>query len=179
MVCHVGDPFIDLITMHTILLGLTATATALMGGLFFAFSWAVMPGLKRLPDAAFIAAMQSINRAIQNPVFFAGFVGAALLLPLSTYVEYSFAKTAPLRFWLLLVASVVYILGVIGVTIGGNVPLNEMLDAFDVQSASASEVADHRRAFEPLWSQLHAVRTWASFLTILLVVAACLRPDTH
>src|SRR4051812_25032073 len=119
--------------MHTIILGLTATTTALMSGLFYAFSWAVMPGLKRLPDAGYVAAMQSINRAIQNPVFFAAFLGTALLLPLSTYLAYSHPKPVSLRFWLLLVASAVYIIGVIGVTIGGNVPLNETLDAFDVQ----------------------------------------------
>ncbi|MFD2570440.1 DUF1772 domain-containing protein [Spirosoma soli] len=165
--------------MNTILLGITATTTALMSGLFYAFSWAVMPGLKRLPDAAYIAAMQSINRAIQNPVFFAAFLGAALLLPLSTYLEYSPSKPVSLRFWLLLVASVVYIVGVIGVTSAGNVPLNETLDAFDVQSASVSDIANHRRAFEVRWSQFHTIRTGASFLTILLVVAACLRPDTH
>lgn len=165
--------------MHTIILGLTATTTALMGGLFYAFSWAVMPGLKRLPDAVYITAMQSINRAIQNPVFLGAFLGTAVLLPVCVYLEYSPLKPLSLRFWLLVVASVVYIIGVMGVTIGGNVPLNEALDAFDVTSASASVVADHRKAFEDLWSQYHAVRTGASFLTILLVVAACLRPDTQ
>ncbi|UFH57900.1 DUF1772 domain-containing protein [Spirosoma sp. KNUC1025] len=165
--------------MHTIILGVTATATALMGGLFYAFSWAVMPGLKRLPDASYILAMQSINRAIQNPVFFAAFLGAAFLLPLSTYLDYSPTKPLSVRFWLLLAASGVYIVGVIGVTIGGNVPLNETLDAFDVQAASVSDVLNHRRAFELPWSQLHMVRTGASFLTVLLVVAACLRPENH
>ncbi|MBN8822844.1 MULTISPECIES: DUF1772 domain-containing protein [unclassified Spirosoma] len=165
--------------MHTIILGVTATTTALMSGLFFAFSWAVMPGLKRLPDASFIMAMQSINRAIQNPVFFAAFLGAALLLPLSTYLDYSSTKPVSARFWLLLAASGVYIVGVIGVTIGGNVPLNETLDAFDVQAASVSDVLNHRRDFEFPWSQFHTIRTGASFLTILLVVAACLRPENH
>ena len=165
--------------MHTILLGITATTTALMGGLFYAFSWAVMPGLKRLPDAAYIAAMQSINRAIQNPVFLAAFLGTALLLPFSTYLEYSRLKPISPRFWLLLAASALYILGVLGVTVGGNVPLNEALDTFDVQAASASDVTSHRRAFEVLWSQFHTVRTVASFLTIILVVAACLRSDAQ
>ncbi|GAB3958648.1 hypothetical protein GCM10028805_53380 [Spirosoma harenae] len=165
--------------MHTIILGATATATALMSGLFYAFSWAVMPGLKRLPDASYIMAMQSINRAIQNPVFFAAFLGAALLLPLSTYLDYSPTTPVSARFWFLLAASVVYVVGVIGVTIGGNVPLNETLDAFDVQAASVSDVLNHRRAFELPWSQFHTLRTWASFLTILLVVTACLRPENH
>ena len=165
--------------MHTIILGVTATATALMSGLFFAFSWAVMPGLKRLPDASYIMAMQSINRAIQNPLFFAAFFGAALLLPLSTYLDYSPVKPLSVRFWLLLAASGIYIVGVIGVTIGGNVPLNETLDAFDVQSASISDILDQRHAFEFPWSRFHMIRSGASFLAILLVVAACLRPENH
>ena len=69
------------------ILVITATATALMAGIFFAFSCAVNLGLARLPDSQYVAAMQSINRRIQNPVFFAAFFGASLFLPLSTFLH--------------------------------------------------------------------------------------------
>ena len=51
----------------------------LMAGVFFAFSVAVMPGLRRLAPSDGIAAMQAINRSILNPVFMVVFVGTALV----------------------------------------------------------------------------------------------------
>jgi uncharacterized membrane protein len=43
------------------------------------FSSFVMKALGRLPPASSIAAMQSINVAVINPIFFAAFFGTALL----------------------------------------------------------------------------------------------------
>src|SRR5262249_36312950 len=45
-----------------------------LAGLFFAFSVAVMQALARLPAAGGIAAMQSINIAILNPLFLSVFL---------------------------------------------------------------------------------------------------------
>ena len=45
-------------------------AMALIAGLFYSFSVAVMTGLARADDRTFIDTMQRINRAIQNPMFF-------------------------------------------------------------------------------------------------------------
>ncbi len=46
----------------------------LMAGLFFAFSVCVMKALAQLPPEKGIAAMQSINVTILNPVFFVVFL---------------------------------------------------------------------------------------------------------
>ena len=161
-----------MITAQNSILGCAAITTALIAGLFYAYSCSVTPGLARLPDATYLAAMQSINRAILNPVFFAGFMGAALLLPLSTYTHY--AQPVSGRFWLLLAATLVYLIGVMGVTMAGNVPLNEALDAVDLQSASTTDRAAQRAAFEAPWNRFHAMRTWASILSLVLVICALL-----
>jgi uncharacterized membrane protein len=145
-----------------------------MAGLFYAWSCSVTIGLARLPDADYIGAMQAMNRAILNPVFFAGFLGTALLLPLSTYLHYT--QPASLRFWWLLAATAIYLLGVFGVTMAGNVPLNETLDAFPLQSASIEEIAAQRTDFEGPWNTLNTIRTLASCLAIILVILACLSP---
>jgi uncharacterized membrane protein len=161
-----------MITAQNSILGCAAITTALVAGLLYAYSCSVTPGLERLPNATYLAAMQSINRAILNPVFFAGFMGAALLLPLSTYSHY--AQPVSQRFWLLLGASAVYLIGVMGVTLAGNVPLNEALDAVDLRSASTADMAAHRAAFEIPWNRFHAVRTGASILALVLVITALL-----
>ena len=158
---------------NTILAG-AALTTALMAGLFYAYSCSVNPGLHRLSDTAYLAAMQSINRAILNPVFFVGFMGTAILLPLSTWVQYG--QSVSSRFWFLLSATIVYLVGVIGVTMLGNVPLNEALDTFNLQTASPAEIATQRTAFEMPWNRLNMLRTVASILAIILVIFACLNP---
>ncbi|GAB3248175.1 DUF1772 domain-containing protein [Larkinella harenae] len=156
---------------------LAGTTTALMAGLFFAFSWAVNLGLGRLSDAVYVAAFQSINRAIQNPVFLLVFLGVPLFLPLSAWLHYHPDKTR--RFWLLAAATVVYWTGVLGVTILGNIPLNEQLDSFQVLSASPEEIARHRAQFEGPWNRLNTVRTTASTLTVVLLMLAYLSTDEH
>lgn len=159
-------------TLPTIILVSAAITTALMAGLFFAYSCSVNPGLHRLPDTAYLAAMQSINRAILNPVFFIIFLGAPILLPLSTWLQHH--QPISLRFWLLLSATLIYLVGVLGVTALGNIPLNEALDAFSIQTASAEEIAAQRAKFEVPWNNWHLVRTIASVLANILVIAACL-----
>jgi uncharacterized membrane protein len=162
-------------TQHTmttptnIILIITATTTALIAGLFYAWSCSVTLGLARLSDYEYIVAMQSMNRAILNPVFFMTFIGTVLLLPLSTYLHYGY----PIRFWLLLAATIIYIVGVFGVTMVGNVPLNEALDAFNLQSASTEQMATLRAKFESPWNNLNTIRTIASTITIILVIIAC------
>lgn len=161
-------------TLQNILLASATTTTALMAGLFYAYSCSVNPGLSRLSDAAYLGAMQAINRAILNPLFFIGFLGTALLLPLSTWVNYG-QPLSP-RFWLLLGATLVYLTGVFGVTMLGNVPLNEGLDSFNIEIASSTELAVQRATFELPWNQFNTIRTVSSIVAVLLIIAACLSP---
>jgi uncharacterized membrane protein len=161
-----------MITPANLILILTATVTALIAGLFFAWSCSVTIGLARIPDTMYIAAMQAMNRAILNPVFLICFVGNVLLLPLSAYMFYSTPVSA--RFVLLVAAAIVYLAGVFAVTIFGNVPLNESLDAFPLATASSAEIAAQRLAFEKPWNTLNMIRTVASILSVVLVIVACL-----
>src|SRR5688572_30507090 len=94
-----------------IILFLATMAAVLAAGLFYAYAVSVNPGLGRLSDAVYLESMQSINRAILNPLFFLSFMGAVLLLPASTWLQYSRNNV---RFWWLLAATVVYVIGVFG-----------------------------------------------------------------
>ncbi|MCF0071260.1 DUF1772 domain-containing protein [Dyadobacter sp. CY261] len=162
-------------TTINIFLLATATASGLIAGLFYSYSCSVNPGLGALSDANYLAAMQSINRAILNPVFFLSFMGTLLLLPVSAYQHFGTG-----RFYWLLAASIVYIIATFGVTMAGNVPLNEALNKISLTNASAQELAAHRLQFEVPWNRLHAIRTYASVLSFILVLVACLHTfDKH
>lgn len=152
-----------------ILLLITALSVALITGLWYAYSCSVNLGLGKLPDREYLMGMQSINREILNPVFFATFMGTLLLLPVCTWLNYGNP-----RFVFLLAASAIYIIGVFGVTIGGNVPLNNALEAFNIHSSSAQEILGLRLKFEQPWNKLHQIRTFASLICLILVLVACI-----
>jgi uncharacterized membrane protein len=155
-------------SFNTIVLLLAALATALIAGLFYNWTTAITTGLHKLPDREYIAAMQSINQAIQNPLFFLSFFGAAILLPVCSYIHYK--SPLSVNFYLLLAATILYLAGVMAVTVAGNIPLNNMLDKFDLANASAEKITAMRQAFENKWNNLNTIRTIASFISLLLVL---------
>jgi uncharacterized membrane protein len=159
-------------TFANIILLITAFTTALIAGLFYSYSCSVNPGLGKLPDAGYLAAMQSINREILNPLFFMSFMGTLILLPVSTWMQYS--NPVPTRFYCMLAATIVYALGTFGVTIMGNVPLNNALDGFQLHSASPELLQQQRELFEKPWNRLHGIRTFANAVALILVLLACI-----
>lgn len=159
-------------TLSNLTLAATLTLTALIAGLYYGYLCSVNPGLHKLSDAEYVAAMQSINRAIQNPVFFLSFFGTLVLLPVSAYLNY---QPNSMRFYLLVAAAVLYATGSFGLTVVGNVPLNETLDKFDLQSANASGVHYARLAFEPAWNVFHSIRTFATIGSLVLAALACVQ----
>ena len=159
-------------TTSNVILALTTTCTALMAGLFYSYSYSAVPGLKLLNDAEYIASMQSINKAIQNPVFFTCFFGTLILFPLSIYLNY--IQHPPLRFWLLLTAAIIYLTGVFGVTVVGNIPLNNALEKFNLLNASKDAIGLQRTLFERPWNNLNTIRTISSILSLVLTIIACI-----
>lgn len=156
--------------MITILLIITATVTALIAGLFYAYSCSVVLGLGKLSDAEYLKSMQSINREILNPVFFLSFMGTAFLLPISTF----FYRGQNPAFLLLLLATLAYLIGVFAVTMFGNVPLNDQLAQFDIANSSAEAIKEMRSKFEDRWNFLNNIRTFFSVITIILTICACI-----
>lgn len=155
--------------MKTIVLISSITFAGLVAGLFFSWSVAVTKGLALVPDHEYISAMQSINREIQNGLFFLCFFGAAILLPISAYQHYHLNTTV---FLMLIASAALYVVGVFGVTVVGNVPLNNALDMFNLESASAAEMANMRAKYEPVWNKLNHVRATAAVISFVLAVAA-------
>lgn len=156
--------------MATVLLLITAVLTALIAGLFYAYSCSVVLGLGKLSDSEYLRAMQSINREILNPVFFMSFIGTAVLLPVSVFV---FRGQQPVFIFLLL-ATLAYLIGVFGVTAAGNVPMNDFLDKFDISGATSEAVKQMREHFENKWNFLNNIRSVFAVVSVILVICACI-----
>ena len=132
-----------------------------------------MGGLHRLIDFEYVKAVQSINTFIQIPFFIVSFIGPVLLLPLATFLQ---KDTNSMQFVLLLASSVLYTAGSFGLTMLGNVPLNQRLAKFDVTKASGHEIAQVREKFEKPWNRLHTIRTVASIAATVLIFTICFSP---
>ncbi|MGQ7754546.1 anthrone oxygenase family protein (plasmid) [Streptomyces sp. WC2508] len=129
-------------------------STGLMAGLFAAFAYAVMPGLAKSSDHTLVEAMQSINKAILNPVFMLPFMGAIPLLGLAVVLAWRGHGRSALP-WL--IAALVLYLVAFMVTSGVNVPLNDQL-ARAGDPAHAGQLAATRADFENKWVLWNVVR---------------------
>jgi uncharacterized membrane protein len=155
--------------LENVVLVVAGTLTALVAGLFFGFEVSVNRGLHRLKDPEYVGAMQSINVAILNPIFMLSFFGPVILLPLAAFLY----RDSSVALSLLASGSLLYIIGTFGLTMAGNVPLNERLARFDPSNASDDEVARARKQFEGRWNRLHSLRTVASVAATVVVFTAC------
>jgi uncharacterized membrane protein len=138
--------------------------TGLSAGLFYAWMVSVIPGTRKVVDITYLESMQSINRAILNPAFFLIFFGSPLVMAISTIQQFN----SGISFWLLLAATLIYMLGTFGVTALGNVPLNDALDALDLAELGESQLAAFRKSYERKWNRLHLIRTVFSVLSFSL-----------
>jgi len=147
---------------------ISALLTGISAGLFYSYSCSVNPGLGKLGDAEYLRAMQEINKAILNPAFFTSFMGSVVMLVLANWLSYSGQHAFQLK--MLLTATVIYLVGVFGLTVTGNVPLNEALAGFDIGGASATEIAQQRKLFEQPWNKFHAIRTFCSLAAFVFTL---------
>ena len=68
-----------------------------------------------------------------------------------------------------------YVIGVFGVTMFGNVPLNNQLDQFDLANTSPGGLRAMRQKFEINWNKFNAIRTYAAMLAFLLAIISLLK----
>jgi uncharacterized membrane protein len=155
-----------------VLLALATTTVGVTAGVMFCYWTAVMPGLHELGDREFVLAFQQIDRKIVNPLFvMVTFLGGAALLVAGTVVEGIDSD----RFGLLAAASLLYVIGVVGITVVWHVPRNATLARVAVSHTTSEDVARVRSDFEPSWNRLHGVRTLAAVASLALVAIALAR----
>lgn len=158
-----------MLSLKSIFLFGSVILTGLSAGLFYAWSVSVIPGTQKVTDPVYLETMQNINRAILNPFFFVIFFGSLVFLSISSIYEFHGSKET---FWLLLSASIFYLIGTVGVTALGNVPLNNQLDVLDLVKLNTSKMAEFRKFYEANWNRLHLIRTVFAVASFLLSTLA-------
>lgn len=150
-------------TLLTVATVAAMVSSALIGGIFFAFSNFIMKALERVPSAEGIRAMQAINITVLNPGFLGTFMGTALVclgLAVVAIVGWGSAYSP-----YLLGGAVAYVGGTWFVTILGNVPLNDKLAVVDPNDSASTIVWEH---YLERWTRLNTQRTGAALLAAVL-----------
>jgi uncharacterized membrane protein len=150
-------------------------AMGLMAGVFGIYSNAIMPGLRRTDDRTFVAAFQSIDRAIINPAFMATFLGALVLTALAALLHLT-AEGRQLLSWI--VAAFVLYLFVFVVTIRVNVPRNNEIKAVGDVDRLTDPRGVRERFDEARWVRWNHVRAFASILAFGLLAWALIESGT-
>ncbi len=153
--------------LHALTL-ISALGCGLVGGIFFAFSTFIMKALNRLPPAQGIAAMQSINIMVINPLFMTAFFGpaaACAILAGSTLLGWQPGGA------FLVAGSLLYLVGTILVTGVFNVPRNDALAAVDPASDEGARVW---AGYVTGWTAWNHVRTAAALAAAALLTVALL-----
>jgi uncharacterized membrane protein len=144
-----------------------ALGCGLIAGFFLAFSACVMTALSRVPANQGIATMQLINVVVLNPAFLSTFLGTAIIcavLAVASLLGWD-QPSAGYR----LIASALYLVGTILVTIAFNVPRTDALAS--VKSDSA-EGASLWATYVPGWTAWNHVRLAAALLAAALFTIA-------
>jgi uncharacterized membrane protein len=149
---------------------IAATMTmGLMAGVFGIYGNAIMPGLRRTDDRTFVAAFQSIDRAIINPAFMVTFIGALAFTGLAALLQLT-GDQRPLLPWI--AAAFGLYLFVFVITIGVNVPRNNEIKA----AGDIDQVTDphgvRERFDEARWVRWNHLRTFASTVAFGLLAWA-------
>jgi uncharacterized membrane protein len=141
-----------------------AVGCAAAGGAFFTFSTFTMQGLARLPDEAGAEAMRSINLMAPRPPFMALLFGSAVAAAAVAVTDLVRGSDTTA---LTVTGAALYLVGTIGVTIAGNVPLNNALEA---ERGGPTRMW---RGYVRRWTRLNHVRTVSSLAAgALLALAA-------
>jgi uncharacterized membrane protein len=142
------SPF-DLLTLTC------AVGSGVMAGVFFAFSVSVMKALGALPPSCGMAAMQSINVVIINPLFLSVFLGTAGASLCVMVVSIMWRNEAGA--WGALLGSLLYLVGVFFVTMRFNVPRNNALARVDPESGEGARLWANYLSGWTAWNHVRTI----------------------
>ena len=148
----------------------TILTCALVAGLVFGFAVVVMPGIAKLPDRDFLMAFKWMDAVIQNrqPLFMLVWVGSIVsvvsLLVLGTL------QLRGIALYVMWFASGLYLCAVQGPTLRFNIPLNNAVQALELERLGDAELAQARAQFETPWNRWNRFRTVAAIVSVVALL---------
>jgi uncharacterized membrane protein len=154
---------------------LTILLCSLVAGLLFGFAIVVMPGIAKLADKEYLLAFKHMDGIIQNnqPLFILVWAGSILSIIITLIL--GIMNLSGAQTYLLIFASILYLIGVQLPTFRFNIPLNNSLQNLDIESLEESEAASSRDGFEIPWNRWNIIRTINAILTVSILLLLLIR----
>jgi len=160
-------------TVDQLLFALTLVAVlgcGLIAGVFYAFSTFIMKALARLPAGEGVAAMQSINVVVLNPLFLGVFVGTAGVCVLAM-IAAVLRWQGPGAVWLL-IGGGLYVVGTFVVTLVFNVPRNNALMSVKPTDPDAASRWDRYVAEWTAWNHIRTAAALAAAASFAIALGS-------
>ena len=155
----------NLISITTVTAALGA---AIFGGVLFAFSTFVMPGLDAAPPSAAVATMQQINRAAPRSLLAVDMVATAgLCVAVAVLAVTRLRSEGGAGHALLLIGAVLYVAS-FAITAIYHIPRNNAFDSVAAGGPHAAQAwRDYARPWE-LWNHVRATAALAGAASLLV-----------
>lgn len=148
--------------------GAIAVASVLLGlmaGFFYTYSFNVNLALLQVDGETYATVQSLLNQNVRHAGFFVCFFGAGGMSLVAAAVN--FRRWREASFWLVAIAGVMYVFGVIVFTRQVNLPLNAYTESW-----SPSALPVDWEAIRTQWNQANAVRVWVSLSSFCFCLAA-------
>ncbi|MBI3899669.1 MAG: DUF1772 domain-containing protein [Gammaproteobacteria bacterium] len=147
-------------------IALAAIMLGVMAGFFWTYTFSVNPAMREVDGQTYAIVQSLFNRHVRNNgMFLLFFFGGGVAPLVALLINYRHVRTV--AFWLVALAAVIYIAGVIVFTIKVNIPLN-----YYVESWHPSSVPNDWAATRDAWNRANGVRVVTSLTAFLLSLAA-------
>ena len=149
---------------------MTTLLCALVAGIVLGFAVVVMPGIAKLSDRYFLLAFQRIDRVIQNnqPVFILVWVGSIVATILM--LVFGTLELTGSNLYLMWFAGALYLFAVQAPTILFNIPLNNAVQALDIEALNDTDLAEARNQFEVPWNWWNRFRTLTATTSVVALL---------
>ena len=152
------------------LLWFSAIGCGLLAGIYFAFSTFVMAALARIGPAQGIVAMNSINVEIVKSLFLPLFLGTTLAsAALAVLAFFRWGEPGAIA---MLTGGLIFALGMFGVTMIFNVPLNDALAAVDPASTEGASIWTRYLKEWTFWNHVRTIASAVSTAAFVLALVA-------
>lgn len=144
---------------------LMITLLGVMSGFFWTYSFNVNLAMLEV-SGEYYATMQTLfNENVRNPMFFSFFFGGGVVGVLAILLHVKYWKTT--WFWLIVLATLIYLFGIIVFTREVNLPLNYYTESWDPKN-----LPQDWQSTRDQWNQANMLRVVSSFSAFAVALLA-------
>lgn len=144
---------------------LAALVTGIMAGFFYTYTFNVNLAMLEVDGPTYATVQSLFNRNVRHPMFFVCFFGAAVVP--AAALACNWRRYRSLSFWMVALASLLYLAGVVIFTANVNLPLNAYTESWNPLALPADWVATR-----DAWNDANTVRVGVAFASFVLCIAA-------